>query len=102
MAGASFIFKSAFDYSDDYTSYPAVLEDLAIAEYGIAEFGANGVTSPEDPTPAEYTSGTISDIVRLPGSGSGSVLQVGFEANLDGAEISIQKLDVYVKQGRIL
>ena len=100
--GESFIFKSAFDYSDDYTSYPAVLEDLAIAEYGIAEFGANGATTPDDPTPAEYTSGTISDIVRLPGSGSGSILQVGFEANLDGAEISIQKLDVYVKQGRIL
>ena len=97
-----FIFKAGFDYTDNYTSYPARLEDLAIAEYGIAEYGANGATSPTDPTPAEYTSGTISDIVRLPGSGTGSILQVGFEANLNGAEISIQKLDAYVKQGRIL
>jgi hypothetical protein len=97
-----FIFKAGFDYTDNYTSYPARLEDLAIAEYGIAEYGANGATSSEDSTPAEYTSGTISDIVRLSGSGTGSILQVGFEANLNGAEISIQKLDAYVKQGRIL
>ena len=51
---------------------------------------------------SEYAGGTLVDTVRAPGSGSGSVLQLGFEADLNGGALSIQKMDVYVKQGRTI
>lgn len=50
---------------------------------------------------SEYSTGTIADIVRLAGGGSGNVLQIGFETTVNGFEISIQKLDAYIKQGRV-
>jgi hypothetical protein len=50
---------------------------------------------------AEYTTGTLSEPIRLPAGGSGNVLQIGFEANVNGAELSIQKMDIFIKQGRV-
>jgi hypothetical protein len=51
---------------------------------------------------AEYVGGTLVDTIRVPASGTGSVFQLGFEAELSGGALSIQKMDVYVKQGRTL
>jgi len=51
---------------------------------------------------SEYSGGTLVDTIRVAGSGSGSVMQLGFEAELNGGQLSIQKMDIYVKQGRIL
>ena len=53
-------------------------------------------------TTAEYSGGTLVETVRVPGVGSGSVIQLGFEADLNGGALSIQKIDIYVKQGRVL
>jgi hypothetical protein len=50
----------------------------------------------------EFSGGNIVDTVRASGSGAGSVLQLGFEAQVEGGALSIQKMDIYVKQGRIL
>lgn len=50
----------------------------------------------------EYTGGQLVETVRIAGSGSGSVLQFGFEADLNGGPLSIQKMDIYVKQGRVI
>ena len=89
--GQDFVVKSGFDYSDQYNSYPLTVRTGTVFEYGIAEYNI-----------AEYAGGTLVDTVRAPGSGSGSVLQLGFEADLNGGALSIQKMDVYVKQGRTI
>lgn len=89
-SGQDFVLKAGYDYSDAYQSFPLSIETRANAEYGVAEYN----------TAAEYTVGTLSDTVRAPIGGSGNVVQVGFEATIEGAELSIQKLDIYVKQGR--
>jgi|DEB0MinimDraft_10_1074344.scaffolds.fasta_scaffold00810_10 hypothetical protein len=49
----------------------------------------------------EYETGTLSEVVRSASGGTGNVLQIGFEATVNGAELSIQKLDIFVKQGRV-
>jgi len=89
--GQDFIVKSGFDYSDQYNSYGLTVRTGTIYEYNIAEYNI-----------AEYSGGTLVDTVRVPGSGSGSVIQLGFEADLNGGALSIQKMDVYVKQGRTI
>jgi len=89
--GQDFVVKSGFDYSDQYNSYPLTVRTGVVYEYSVAEYNES-----------EYSGGTLVDTVRAPGSGSGSVLQLGFEADLNGGALSIQKMDVYVKQGRTI
>lgn len=89
--GQDFVVKSGFDYSDQYNSYPLTVRTGTVYEYNTAEYNI-----------AEFSGGTLVDTVRAPGSGSGSVLQLGFEADLNGGALSIQKMDVYVKQGRTI
>ena len=90
-SGQTFFMKSALDYNTDYTTFQATTTDVPVAEYNTAEYNI-----------AEYTSGIVADAVRIPTGGNGSVIQLGFETEIDGGELSIQKIDVYVKQGRIL
>jgi hypothetical protein len=42
------------------------------------------------------------DIAKIPASGSGTVLQLGFESDIDGTPLSIQKIDFFLKQGKTL
>ena len=87
----AFTLKAGFDYFNRYRSFPAVLEDLANYEWGIAEWGI-----------AEYSTGTLVDQVRAPMGGDGVVVQMGLEADIEGQPLSIQRLDIYVKQGKTL
>jgi hypothetical protein len=34
--------------------------------------------------------------------GSGSIMQLGFEADINSAPLSIQKIDIYVKAGKTI
>lgn len=91
VTGQTFFAKAAFDYSDIFRSIELSMKEAVVAEYGIAEYNI-----------AEYSGGTSVDNVRSAAGGSGSVLQLGFETDIDGGEISLQKMDIYVKQGRVL
>ena len=91
-AGQTFVVKVGTDYSETYTSYPFVLGTTGtIYEYGIAEYDI-----------AEYSGGTQIENVKAPAGGSGVVLQAGIEAEINGAPFSVQRLDVYVKLGRVI
>jgi len=90
-SGQDIVLKVGYDYDDSYRSFPIEIASQANAEYGVAEYN----------TTAEYTVGTLSDTVRAPVGGSGGVLQVGFEATINGSQLSIQKLDIYTKEGRV-
>lgn len=89
-SGQAFTLKVGYDYSDSYSSYAVTLDDLTNFEYGIGEYNI-----------AEYSIGTLVDQVRAPMGGDGNVIQVGLEATINGAALSIQRLDTYIKQGRI-
>jgi hypothetical protein len=89
-SGQDFVLKAGFDYTDSYQSYPATLSTKTVSEYGEDEYNV-----------AEYESGTLVEVVRSASGGTGNVLQIGFESNVNGAELSLQKLDIFVKQGRV-
>jgi hypothetical protein len=50
---------------------------------------------------AEYGGNDSVDNVKVPVGGSGFVIQLGFESTIDGGFVSIQQVDLYVKQGRL-
>ena len=87
--GVNVALKWAFDYSQSYQSTTYTLATPAVAEYGIAEYGI-----------AEYTTGVVFDNSTTQLGGTGRLIQIGVEAVIDGSEISVQKMDCYVKQGR--
>jgi hypothetical protein len=83
--------KWSFDYSNNFRTEQMTIGDQVIYEYGSAEYGL-----------AEYAGGIEIDQKHVNTHGRGKVLQFGFETQIEGQPISIQKIDVYVKQGRIV
>jgi hypothetical protein len=85
------ISKVGTDYKDNYTSYNLTASAGNVSEYNIDEYN----------TSAEYSSGVQVENICFPAGGSGFVLQLGFESTINGGSISIQQVDLYVKQGRL-
>jgi len=94
--GQSFTLKVGFDYTTSYVSFPFKLKETKVSEFGIADFGSNATVV------AEFNLGVSLDRVDQSIAGSGSIVQIGIETKIDGAQLSVQKLDIYTKQGRII
>lgn len=87
--GADVIVKYGFDFSPSYISRIVELGNVSVAEYGVAEYNIG-----------QYTAGIVFDNQKIHASGSGNVVQLGLETDINNFEISLQKLDCYVKAGR--
>jgi hypothetical protein len=83
--------KWSFDYSFNYNSQTVILNGSEVYEYGIAEYGI-----------AEYSTGISLENVKANLGGSGKILQLGFETDVNGVPVSIQKLDFSLKAGKNL
>jgi len=83
--------KWGYDYTRNYFSRGITLQQVSVFEYGTAEYNI-----------ATYTNGIALDIANIPASGSGTVLQLGFESDIDGTPLSIQKIDFFLKTGKTL
>jgi hypothetical protein len=83
--------KWGYDYTRNYFSRGIILQRVEVYEYGTAEYNV-----------ATYTNGIALDIANIPASGSGTVMQIGFESDIDGTPLSIQKIDFFLKQGKTL
>ena len=81
--------KWGFDYTNNYNSSTLTLKPVTISEYGSAEYGI-----------AEYANGIALDTLKFNASGSGKVLQIGFESDINGSPLSVQKVDVAIKTGK--
>ena len=90
--GQDVALKYGFDYVDSFRSITKTLASGAtVSEYNIAEYNI-----------AEYTSGLRLEEVKANLGGSGSILQLGFEADINQNPLSIQKIDVYIKSGKVV
>ena len=87
--------KWGYDFSENYLSQNISIPTQTVAEYGVAEYGSNG--SPL----AEYSGGIVVQTVNAQSSGSGKIVQTGYEAEINGFELSIQKIEILAKHGRI-
>jgi hypothetical protein len=87
--GQNISVKWSFDYVGIYDSSTIALSSGGISEYGIGEYGI-----------AEYSSGVLLDSVKFSATGTGKVVQLGFECDIDGSPLSIQKIDLALKSGK--
>ena len=90
--------KWAFDYNIDYFSTSFVLSEGITSEYNVDEYFSDDDTDNE----AEYSSGIILDNVSLNIGGKGAVVQIGIEADIEGGGLSLQKMDIFAKNGKLV
>ena len=86
----SFVIKTNFNYKEAPRSYPYTIEVGEVSEYGVSEYGIS-----------EFSIGIVLDDIKASVGGSGNTIQIGFEADVNGSELSVQKIDMFVKTGRI-
>lgn len=87
----SIVFKWGFDFFTQYSTISGTITDFpAPAEYGISEYGL-----------AEYIANAAVSRVAINAGGSGKTIQFGFECEINGVAVSIQKIDIYTKEGRL-
>lgn len=84
--------KWTYDYSNLFKVQSTTLPLTISSYYNVDEYGV-GV----------YSAGnTIAKTVTFNTTGSGKVVQMGFEAVINGNSLTIQKIDVYTKLGKTL
>ena len=86
--------KWGFDFSTNYLATNAQIPTQAVSEYGTAEYGANATVI------AQYANGVALQTLSVSASGSGKIVQTGYEADIDGAALSIQRIEIQSKDGK--
>ena len=86
--------KWGFDFATNYLSANALIPTQGISEYGIAEYGANATVV------AQYSEGVALQTLSVSASGSGKIVQTGYETNISGSPLSIQRIEIQSKDGK--
>ena len=81
-----------YDYLTDYSKQSFNFGTSNLAEYGVAEYNEA----------AEYSASIVIQTPKVNGSGSGSVVTFGIEAQINDAAFSIQKIDILALLGRLI
>jgi hypothetical protein len=85
--------KWGYDFKENYLSQNTKIPTQGVAEFGIAEYNSSGV---------EYSDGiSLQTLVAYP-TGAGKVVQTGYEADINGSALSIQKIEIQAKNGKIV
>ena len=84
--------KWGYDFSGNYYSANVSIPAQGVSYYGVAEYN----------TTAEYSGGTSLQTLRAYPTGSGKVIQTGYEADINGSALSIQKIEIQAKNGKIV
>ena len=74
-----------FDYSGAYQAQNIYIPTQVSYEYGTAE----------------YTSGIAIKTLRANASGAGKIVQTGYETTINGTQLSLQKIEIQAKDGKI-
>lgn len=85
--------KWGYDFTGNYFAQNVNIPAQGVAYYGVNEY--NNVNT-------QYSAGTaLQTLVAYP-TGAGKVIQTGYEADIQGAALSIQKIEIQAKNGKIV
>lgn len=83
------IVKWDYDFKENYYSQAVEIPVQGVYEYNIAEYNI-----------AEYSDGIALNTLTVYPTGAGKVVQTGYEADINGSALSIQKLEIHAKNGK--
>ena len=81
--------KWGFDYNENFFAFTKKLDTGSTFEYNIGEYNV-----------AEFSNGILLAKFKIQAGGTGAVIQIGLEADINGNPLSLQRIDVYIKQGK--
>tara|TARA_R110000803_G_scaffold12490_1_gene35953 strand:+ start:363 stop:836 length:474 start_codon:yes stop_codon:yes gene_type:complete len=82
-----------YDYTSNFTKQVfELVGSSAAGEYGVSEYN----------TTAEYTAAVIINSPKVNTSGSGEVVTIGIESEINAHAFSIQKIDIHALLGRLI
>lgn len=81
--------KFGFDFSGNYQSVNVFIPTQGASEYGLAKYAIG-----------EYSTGTALQTLSASGAGSGKIVQTGYETSINGAALSIQRIEIQSKDGK--
>jgi len=89
----SAVVKWAFDFLQRFYAQSVIINPGTVntALYNVSEYN----------TTAEYTTSVAATVADVNASGSGKTVQIAVEVQVSGYSLSLQKIDVYAKQGRL-
>jgi hypothetical protein len=82
--------KWGFDFRTNYQSANVLIPVQGVSEYGVGEYGI-----------AEYSEGVALNTLAVQATGSGKIVQTGYESNISGSPLSIQRIEIQSKDGKI-
>ena len=86
-----FAMKWAYDFTGAFDSQVITIAEQNVAYYGESEYNYG----------YDYSSGQVLNVLTAYPTGSGKVIQLGFETNIQGFSISVQKLEIHAKEGKL-
>lgn len=99
-SGASVAVKWGFDFKGNYNSSQKILDTGSVSEYNIAQYTDPTDANNDESVAAYYAGGFVISSFKVNATGKGVVVQIGIETDINGNSFSIQKLDMYLKQGK--
>jgi len=91
-ASQQYVVKYGFDYAPtNSTRYYAKAAGNTSSEYNISEYNI-----------AEYSGGLGVSQIKVNVGGSGSIVKFGIETDINGAPVSIQQAQIYLKIGKLI
>jgi hypothetical protein len=90
-SGQEIAIKWGFNYNENYFAVTKQLATGTAYEYNIGEYNI-----------AEFSDGIVLDRFKSHVGGKGPIMQVGLEAEINGNPLSLQRIDIYIKQGKIV
>lgn len=87
------VIKWGYDFKENYYSQIAKIPTQGVAQFGISEYNVSS---------SEFADGiTLQTLVAYP-TGAGKVIQTGYEADISGSPLSVQKIEIHAKNGKIV
>jgi hypothetical protein len=85
-------FKWGYDFRGDFQSATVNIPSQGVAYYGLAEYGST----------YSYSNGVALQTLSVYPNGAGKIVQTGYETNINGTALSIQKIEIFAKHGKLI
>ncbi len=83
--------KWGYDFSGNYLAQSVLIPAQGVDFYDVAEYNIS-----------EYSPGTSLQTLTAYPTGSGKVVQTGYESDINGSPLSIQKIEIQAKNGKLV
>lgn len=84
-------FKWGFDFSENYKSINIQIPAQGVSYYNVGEYNI-----------AEYSNGIAIQTLVANVGGAGKIVQTGYETDINGVGLSIQKIEIQAKNGKVV